>query len=252
MELSEDIIKQVKEILPTENDLNFFLRMWSTDANIYKHRLEAIGFNNLDDVLDAGAGFGQWAFCLAEMNKNVVGLELDENRVASAKIVAEHFSRSNLKFVQGSIEELPFDDNSFDAVYCYSVIFMSDFHRSMKEFYRVLKPEGRLYFCANGYGWYFFNLIENHNPSSDFSPRKMALKTFVNTFKYYLHGKVQSGDQYILSKGNARKIAKRVGFKNIEFAGDGKLSVNGAVLGKSFYETKKYGMTNIYEALCQK
>jgi len=47
-------------------------------------------------------------------------------------------------FVQGTIENLPFSDNVFDVVCCFSVLQYLNEEMAMREFYRVLKPGGKL------------------------------------------------------------------------------------------------------------
>jgi ubiquinone/menaquinone biosynthesis C-methylase UbiE len=52
---------------------------------------------------------------------------------------------SNIEFREGSAEELPFPDNSFDVVISNGVFnLVVDKARALVEVYRVLKPGGRL------------------------------------------------------------------------------------------------------------
>jgi SAM-dependent methyltransferase len=63
-----------------------------------------------DTVLDAGCGRGFLAKRLAEQVPDVVGCDI---------VLGESLaSRPGLRFVEGSVEHLPFDDASFDTVVC--------------------------------------------------------------------------------------------------------------------------------------
>ena len=95
------------------------------------------------DVLDAGCGTGAVIALLSEKypEKHYTGIDLSPKmiEVASAK------KTENAVFVCGDCEDLPFKDNSFDAITC-SMSFHHyphpvDFFRSCE---RVLRPGGRL------------------------------------------------------------------------------------------------------------
>lgn len=56
----------------------------------------------------------------------------------------------NVKYVEGSVEDLMFEDDSFDNV-VFSLVFCSvnDPYKGLKEVFRVLKPGGRIYFIEH-------------------------------------------------------------------------------------------------------
>lgn len=61
-----------------------------------------------DSVLDAGCGRGYLADRLTRISADVVGCDI---------VVGEELTdREGLRFVQGSVEDLPFDDGAFDTV----------------------------------------------------------------------------------------------------------------------------------------
>jgi len=229
----------------------FFKRMWSSDEQIYIDRLQAIGFENLNNVLDAGCGFGQWTIQLSKLNKNVQGVELVKDRIKTTNNIKKFYNKKNLNVYEGSISKLPFKSNSFDGIFCYSAIYFTDYEETLKEFFRVLKPKGKLYFCTNDYGWYLYNLIEGHNPSKYFSQRKMARDTFLNTLKIIFNLEIPSGSQRILTKNKVIEILKKNGFINIIDEKEGGINFTQTQI-KNFYPKKKYGLTNVYEILCEK
>ena len=70
MIINKDILN-IGKIFLNDNDFSFFKRVWSQDLNIYKDRLSAIDFNQKNNVLDAGCGFGQWSLQLSILNNNI-------------------------------------------------------------------------------------------------------------------------------------------------------------------------------------
>jgi len=83
-------------------------------------------------VLDLGSGTGAAAKQL--INYEVTALDPDENMLSLNEIKNK---------VVGSAEKLPFEDNSFDGVYCAFVWRnITDMDKSFAEIKRVLKEDG--------------------------------------------------------------------------------------------------------------
>ena len=75
----------------------------------------------------------------------VVGIDLTDEQVARAASLQRRHGFPQVEFVEGRIEELPFEDTSFDAVLSNGVINLSALkHRVFAEAARVLRPGGRL------------------------------------------------------------------------------------------------------------
>jgi SAM-dependent methyltransferase len=91
-----------------------------------------------DRVLDAGCGTGKFFGMdfAREIGCQLVGIDLRQDLGANSEI---DFG------VRAELNRLPFADGSFDVVNCRLVIEHVDFPDTvLKEFYRVLKPGGRL------------------------------------------------------------------------------------------------------------
>jgi len=91
-----------------------------------------------DRVLDAGCGTGKFFGMdfAREIGCQLVGVDLRQDLSANSAI---DFG------VRAELNRLPFSDGSFDVVNCRLVIEHVDFPDTvLKEFYRVLKPGGRL------------------------------------------------------------------------------------------------------------
>ena len=107
---------------------------------------------------------------------------------------------NNLSFVSGSILELPYEDGCFDAVFCYSVIFNTSYPEALKEFFRILKPGGRLYLNANAVGWYLYLWADSPNKAVDYDPQQVAASAFSDTLSYKTTGKFSAGMNLIKSR----------------------------------------------------
>jgi SAM-dependent methyltransferase len=96
-------------------------------------------------VLDVGCGPGTIALGLAEAVApgEVIGLDLREDVLARARDGAAARGTANLRFERGSAYELPFPDESFDAVLAHVVLMhLREPARALAEMHRVLRPGG--------------------------------------------------------------------------------------------------------------
>lgn len=228
---------------------DFLHRIFGGDLSRYSCRTQAIGFTGLGRVLDAGAGFGQWTLALAQNNAEVTALEYDPGRTGVILRAAQQLGLANVRAHTGDMAALPYGDASFDAVFCYSAIYIARWRLALAEFARVLRPGGRLYICANGFGFALHNLVENPNPSRDFHPRLHALKSVLKTLS---HGAVCAGADWILSPEGLETALRGLDFDHVRVDGDGRLAAHGAKPGPSFYAARRYGMWNVFELLARK
>jgi ubiquinone/menaquinone biosynthesis C-methylase UbiE len=101
-----------------------------------------------EQVLDLGSGAGTDSLVAAQMigpKGRVVGIDMTPEMVATARAGAEAMGATNVEFVEGEAEQLPFPDGSFDVVTSNGVIdLIPDKDAVFVELYRVLRPGGRL------------------------------------------------------------------------------------------------------------
>jgi SAM-dependent methyltransferase len=96
-------------------------------------------------LLDCGCGPGTITLGLAEVVSpgEVVGTEIEESQVAIAGQNAAARNISNVRFEVASVYELPFNNDSFDAVFISAMLGnLQEPVRGLREAYRVLKPGG--------------------------------------------------------------------------------------------------------------
>jgi arsenite methyltransferase len=97
-------------------------------------------------VLDIGCGCGLDSFVSALQagpEGLVVGLDLTAEMLEWARNAKINAFTRNLNFLEGSAEELPFDDASFDLVISNGVLnLVPNKESAFREIARVLRPEG--------------------------------------------------------------------------------------------------------------
>jgi arsenite methyltransferase len=104
--------------------------------------------NEDDDVLDVGCGAGVDTLFSAMMTGSsgkVIGLDLTPAMLERAKKNLSKTDLKNVRFEEGSVENLPFADEDFDVVTSNGALnLVPDKASAFGEIYRVLKPGGRL------------------------------------------------------------------------------------------------------------
>jgi arsenite methyltransferase len=112
------------------------------------HHLDLAALQPGEAVLDLGSGSGTDVFCAAVLvgeSGRVVGVDITDEQLEKAARLREREGFSQVRFVEAHIEELPFEDASFDAVLSNGVINLSPVKgRVFAEAARVLRPGGRL------------------------------------------------------------------------------------------------------------
>ena len=95
-------------------------------------------------ILDAGCGPGFFSLVLSKMDYKITAVDytpqmLEETR----KNVTAHGIIDNVEIERANIQELRFDDNTFDVVVSRNVMWTLDYpDRAYQEWLRVLKPGG--------------------------------------------------------------------------------------------------------------
>jgi len=111
----------------------------------YREVVRLISFKGNDIFLDAGCGIGTYCLSLANRFKRGQGVDLDKDKIKTAKVIAELSGFRNLDFAVADICRLPFSDNTFDKVLCSEVIeHIDDDLKAISELNRVLKKNGVL------------------------------------------------------------------------------------------------------------
>jgi arsenite methyltransferase len=99
-------------------------------------------------VLDLGSGAGTDSLIAAQMvgeEGHVTGIDMTHEMLVKARAAAAEMGATNVEFVEGEAERLPFPDATFDVVISNGVIdLIPDKDAVFTELYRVLAPGGRI------------------------------------------------------------------------------------------------------------
>jgi arsenite methyltransferase len=99
-------------------------------------------------VLDVGSGAGTDSLVAAQMvgpGGRVTGVDMTREMLAKARAAAMTMGATNVEFLEGEVERLPFADASFDVVISNGVIdLIPDKDAVYSEIHRVLRSGGRI------------------------------------------------------------------------------------------------------------
>lgn len=210
--------QQVEQMFDTisENydNLNRMISL-GTDQGWRRNVLKMVSATNPESILDIATGTGDLAILLSKSNANrIVGLDLSAGmlEVGKEKVKALGLSEK-IEMIQGDSENLPFQDNTFDAItVAFGVRNFENLEKGLSEILRVLKPNG------------IFVILETSVPTK--FPFKQGYNFYMKTFMP-LMGKMFSKDQkaYEYLSESAKNfpygevlngILRKVGFKNVK------------------------------------
>lgn len=98
-------------------------------------------------VLIPGIGYGRNAQIFKDNGMTVTGIEISETAIELGK---KHFG-NDMKIYHGSVTEMPFDNNLYDGIYCYGLIYLLDKAERAKliqDCYNQLTENGYMVFTA--------------------------------------------------------------------------------------------------------
>jgi arsenite methyltransferase len=101
-----------------------------------------------EEVLDIGCGAGTDTLVAAQMVApagQVAGIDMTPEMLSRARAAAAEMGATNIDFVEGEVEQLPFAAERFDVAISNGVIdLIPDKDAVFSEIFRVLRPGGRL------------------------------------------------------------------------------------------------------------
>ena len=242
-----------KTLFETQNDFDFFHRVFNDgDLSKYQNRLKAIGAYDLENVLDSGCGFGQWSFALSSMNKKITSYDVAEDRIKIANDIKYKLKNNNINFINTKNPNSIFKDNQFDFIFSYGVVQCTPYKEKLSQYYRMLKPGGKLYFSAADIGWFIYYAIDGHNDTEGYSTREWGIDTLVNSLNYHESGEFKEGSNTIIPYKSITTVLEKIGFNSIKLGEDGSINLDNSVTTERFFPFKKYNEIAIYEVLCSK
>jgi ubiquinone/menaquinone biosynthesis C-methylase UbiE len=145
----------------------------------------AIAMEYVNDkvVLDIACGEGYGSNLLSKYAREVTGIDTDSKTISHA---SKKYSKNNLKFIQGKVEDIPVADSSFDVVVSFETLEHTYEHKKIfQQIKRVLKPGGLL-IISTPEKKYYTDLPGSQNP---FHRKEVYEHEFIgllkNHFSYY-------------------------------------------------------------------
>jgi len=141
-------------------------------------------------ILDVGAGLGRWTKELIKIFPDAEIVALDNQKRLTPYLLPD------VKFVKGSVEDLPFKDNEFDLVIASRLLPYVDLKIAIEELERVTKKNGIVVHELIRWGYYLQKLLSGH-------PKRLL--NFINLYFYFnfdikLFKKYDNIDSIILTK----------------------------------------------------
>jgi len=223
--------EQVEEMFDNiSGNYDFLNRLLSLkiDVNWRNQLVEKVKSKNPKKILDVATGTGDLVIEQAKkIDAEFIGLDLSQKmlNVGIYKIEKGKLAHK-IKMIKGDAENLPFENNTFDAVtVSFGVRNFENLKKGLNEMNRVLKPNGTLYILE-------FSKVEGF-----FAP------LFMFYFKYILPtiGKIISKDSraYTYLPDSVEAFPYGENFKNIILS-QGFSKVN--------YKKLTFGVASLYEA----
>ena len=199
------------------------------DVSWRKKVTRIVSKNNPKQILDIATGTGDLALMMAKIDPDKITgldisagmLEIGKEKIAKARLT------DKIEMVVGDSENMPFPDNTFDAItVSFGVRNFANLDKGLTEIRRVLKPNGT------------FVVLETSNPTK--FPFKQGYK-FYTSFILPIIGKIFSKDKvaysYLSESANTFPFGKD--FDNI-------LQKNGFI--NTEYNPVTFGVATIYSA----
>jgi demethylmenaquinone methyltransferase/2-methoxy-6-polyprenyl-1,4-benzoquinol methylase len=140
----EQVTKMFDTISGEYDGLNRVIS-FGIDIKWRKKVVEIVKATNPETVLDIATGTGDLAINLAETSATkIIGLDISSGmlEVGKTKIATKNLD-NKIEMIIGDSENLPFKDNSFDAItVAFGVRNFETLEKGLKDILRVLKPSG--------------------------------------------------------------------------------------------------------------
>ncbi|MFT5208095.1 MAG: ubiquinone/menaquinone biosynthesis C-methylase UbiE [Candidatus Omnitrophota bacterium] len=137
-----ELYTDIHPYVDIEYTIDYYLKTIKLDPSFFKGK----------DILDCGFGGTGWASELFARSgaRSVSGIDINPQW---PERILKRLSKypAKLDFKQGSVLDLPFEENTFDYVHSHGVMHHTvDWKKGVSEMVRVLKPGGTMYLGVYG------------------------------------------------------------------------------------------------------
>lgn len=188
---------------------------FGTDQGWRRKVLKLVSEQKPNTILDIATGTGDLAILLSKTDApKITGLDLSAGMLEVGKQKIKNLNLENrIDMVQGDSENLPFEDNSFDAITVgFGIRNFENLEKGLSEILRVLKPGGIFVIletsvptkfpCKQGYFFYTQNIMPFMGKL--FSKDQNAYKYLSDSAKNFPFGEALNN------------ILRKVGFKDVK------------------------------------
>ena len=167
----EQVEEMFDSIAPTYDRLNRLLSM-RIDKQWRKNVISLLKKQQPNSILDIATGTADLAIAMNKLQpEQLIGLDLSEEMLAVGrkKLKAKQLEKQ-IELVKGDSEDLPFENESFDAITCaFGVRNFGNLRAGLREMCRVVKQDGQVIILEFSkpsnkifqklYYFYFFNVL---------------------------------------------------------------------------------------------
>jgi len=135
---------------------------WFLNTNTWVTRVIQVAINdlitcmdnpaqNVATILDVGVGFGKslWNLDQTFSPDKIIGLDIDPDVLKRAAIEARH-CHASVELIRCNAADIELPDNCVDMIFCHQTFHhIVDQENAIREYFRVLKPGGRLLFAES-------------------------------------------------------------------------------------------------------
>lgn len=103
--------------------------------------------NKVKTVLIPGIGYGRNAQIFRDSGMTITGIEISQTAIDLGQ---KHFE-NDLKVYHGSVTEMPYDNNLYDGIFCYGLIYLlnkEEREKLIQDCYNQLTENGLMVFTA--------------------------------------------------------------------------------------------------------
>lgn len=210
--MKKDIAQKLLSLSEKEHDA--FASEFSTSRPFFWRELDFLKehVHTGTAVLDIGCGNGRLVDVFEGIDIEYTGIDFSKELIA----IAQHERGSKGVFLKADALALPFEENSFDAVFSIAVLHHIPSRENRMQFvseaYRVLKPGGVCVLTVwNIAQWKFFKVHLEHSLKKIFGVSKLDFGDIIIPF-----GK-KKRERYIhmLTARSLKKLFKKSGFSDI-------------------------------------
>ncbi len=142
----EQVARMFDNISHRYDFLNHFLSL-GIDKAWRKKAINLLRSSSPKLLLDVATGTGDFALQALDLKPDkIFGVDISEGMLeVGKKKLAERGLTDKIELLKGDSENLPFEENKFDAVtVAFGVRNFENLEKGLREIYRVLKPGGKL------------------------------------------------------------------------------------------------------------